>query len=92
MADFLSTPMESPLKPLEETEERLTKKCFGDIGCVENTEEWYHIIHRPFNLLPFDREVVNTRFFLYTRQSATNESSTKVRIRKGCVPVYIVID
>ncbi|ODM93289.1 Pancreatic triacylglycerol lipase [Orchesella cincta] len=60
---------ESPLKPLVDTELQLTRKCFDELGCVENSEEWFHILHRPISLLPFDREVVNTRFILYTKNT-----------------------
>lgn len=64
---------ESPLKPLVDTEIQLTRKCFdfdNDTNlCVENTEDWFHILHRPISLLPFDRDVINTRFILYTKNT-----------------------
>lgn len=71
------TPMppttESPLKPLVDTEIQLTRKCFDFDNetnlCVENSEDWFHILHRPISLLPFDRDVVNTRFILYTKNT-----------------------
>lgn len=41
-------------------------RCFGDIGCLNITRDWYHLIHRPFNVFPLARNVINTRFILYT--------------------------
>lgn len=33
------------------------------------TREWYHLIHRPFNVFPLPRSVINTRFILYTEKN-----------------------
>lgn len=33
------------------------------------TREWYHLIHRPLNLFPLPRSVINTRFILYTESN-----------------------
>lgn len=33
------------------------------------TREWYHLIHRPLNLFPLPRSVINTRFILYTEKN-----------------------
>jgi len=41
-------------------------KCFDGLGCIEISEKWYDL-SRPINLLPLDREVVNTQFLLSTR-------------------------
>jgi len=41
-------------------------KCFDGLGCIEISEKWYDM-SRPINLLPLDREVVNTQFLLSTR-------------------------
>lgn len=41
-------------------------RCFGEIGCLNITREWYHLIHRPFNVFPLPRNIINTRFYLYT--------------------------
>jgi pancreatic triacylglycerol lipase len=47
-------------------------RCFGEIGCLNITREWYHLIHRPFNVFPLPRNVINTRFILYTEQNPTD--------------------
>ncbi|XP_020283949.1 pancreatic triacylglycerol lipase-like isoform X2 [Pseudomyrmex gracilis] len=41
-------------------------RCYGDLGCLNITKSWYHIIHRPLNVFPLSREIINTRFILYT--------------------------
>lgn len=46
-------------------------RCFGEIGCLNITREWYHLIHRPFNVFPLPRNVINTRFILYTEKNPT---------------------
>ncbi|XP_037029466.1 pancreatic triacylglycerol lipase-like [Bradysia coprophila] len=46
-------------------------RCFGDVGCLNITREWYHLIHRPFNVFPLPRSVINTRFVLYTEKNPT---------------------
>lgn len=74
---------ESPLKPLVDTEIQLTRKCFDFDNetnlCVENSEEWFHILHRPISLLPFDREVVNTRFILYTKNTTDEVTDNNLK-------------
>lgn len=47
-------------------------RCFGNIGCLNITREWYHLIHRPFNVFPLARNVINTRFILYTEKNPTD--------------------
>lgn len=44
-------------------------RCYGEIGCLNITREWYHLIHRPFNVFPLPRNVINTRFILYTENN-----------------------
>lgn len=44
-------------------------RCYGEIGCLNITREWYHLIHRPLNLFPLPRSVINTRFILYTESN-----------------------
>lgn len=44
-------------------------RCYGEIGCMNITREWYHLIHRPFNVFPLPRSVINTRFILYTEEN-----------------------
>ena len=41
--------------------------CFGELGCLEISERWYDL-YRPVNLLPLDRDVINTQFMLRTRE------------------------
>lgn len=45
-----------------------TMKCYGSLGCLEITEDWYGMT-RPVNVLPEDRHVINTQFILRTRKS-----------------------
>lgn len=45
----------------------VTRKCYGNLGCLEITEDWYGMT-RPVNVLPQDRKEVNTQFFLRTRE------------------------
>ena len=45
-----------------------TSKCYGALGCLNITEDWFGLA-RPVNLLPLDREVINTQFILRTRDS-----------------------
>lgn len=42
-------------------------RCYDELGCLNITRSWYHLIHRPFNVFPLPRSVINTRFILYTR-------------------------
>lgn len=44
-------------------------RCYGEIGCLNITREWYHLIHRPFNVFPLPRNVINTKFILYTEDN-----------------------
>lgn len=46
-------------------------RCYGELGCLNITREWYHLIHRPFNVFPLPRSVINTRFILYTEKNPT---------------------
>lgn len=46
-------------------------RCYEELGCVNITRSWYHLIHRPFNVFPLPREVINTRFILYTKKNPT---------------------
>ena len=45
-----------------------TSKCYGDLGCLEISENWYGMT-RPINVLPQEREVINTQFILRTRET-----------------------
>lgn len=44
-------------------------RCYGEIGCLNITREWYNLIHRPFNVFPLPRNVINTKFILYTEEN-----------------------
>ncbi|XP_043465079.1 pancreatic triacylglycerol lipase-like isoform X1 [Leptopilina heterotoma] len=44
-------------------------RCYGELGCLNITRSWYHLIHRPLNVFPLPREVINTRFILYTNEN-----------------------
>ncbi|XP_050314359.1 pancreatic triacylglycerol lipase-like [Anthonomus grandis grandis] len=60
-------------------------RCYDDLGCLNITRSWYHLVNRPFNVFPLPRSVINTKFILYTRLNpsegqlikATNESIDK---------------
>ena len=45
-----------------------TSKCYGDLGCLEISENWYGMT-RPINVLPQEREEINTQFILKTRET-----------------------
>lgn len=65
---FLSLLIGNPPLSAVENETR----CFGEIGCLNITREWYHLIHRPFNVFPLPRTVINTRFLLFTEKNPTD--------------------
>ncbi|XP_012344813.1 pancreatic triacylglycerol lipase-like isoform X3 [Apis florea] len=44
-------------------------RCYDELGCLNITRNWYHLIHRPLNVFPLPREVINTRFILYTNKN-----------------------
>ncbi|XP_018335884.1 pancreatic triacylglycerol lipase [Agrilus planipennis] len=45
------------------------ERCYEELGCLNITRSWYHIIHRPINVFPLPRSVINTRFILFTRNN-----------------------
>lgn len=49
-------------------------RCYDELGCLNITRSWYHLIHRPLNVFPLPREVINTRFILYTNQNPLDVS------------------
>lgn len=49
-------------------------RCYEELGCLNVTREWYHLIYRPFNVFPLPRQVIDTRFVLYTRKNPTEVS------------------
>ncbi|KAH9380120.1 hypothetical protein HPB48_000729 [Haemaphysalis longicornis] len=48
----------------------VSSKCMRGLGCFENDDVFYHVIHRPINVLPDDRERIATRFLLYTKRNS----------------------
>ncbi|KAH7940000.1 hypothetical protein HPB52_020208 [Rhipicephalus sanguineus] len=46
-----------------------SSKCMPGLGCFENDDIFYHVIHRPINVLPDDRERISTRFLLFTKRN-----------------------
>ncbi|XP_054275869.1 pancreatic triacylglycerol lipase-like isoform X2 [Macrosteles quadrilineatus] len=44
-------------------------RCYDELGCLNITRDWYHLIYRPLNVFPLPREVIDTRFVLYTRKN-----------------------
>lgn len=42
-------------------------RCYDELGCLNITRSWFHLINRPLNVFPLPRYVINTRFILYTR-------------------------
>lgn len=50
-------------------------RCYDELGCLNITRSWYHLIYRPFNVFPLPRSVINTKFILYTRANP-NTSET----------------
>nr|KAF7412973.1 hypothetical protein H0235_012824 [Vespula pensylvanica] len=46
-------------------------RCYDELGCLNITRSWYHLMHRPLNVFPLPREVINTSFILYTNDNPT---------------------
>ncbi len=45
-----------------------TTKCYGILGCLSIDERWFGLA-RPVNVLPMERQEINTHFVLRTRNS-----------------------
>ncbi|XP_024943214.1 pancreatic lipase-related protein 2-like isoform X2 [Cephus cinctus] len=43
----------------------LWSRCYDELGCVNNTEEWYHPVFRPLTMPPLDRHIIKTSFYLF---------------------------
>ena len=56
-----------------------TRKCYGSLGCLEITEDWYGMT-RPVNVLPQDRNEINTQFFLRTREKPEGVNTSGLRL------------
>ncbi|CAH0554374.1 unnamed protein product [Brassicogethes aeneus] len=54
-------------------------RCYDELGCLNITRSWYHLINRPFNVFPLPRSVINTRFILYTRTNPTEGQLIKAQ-------------
>ncbi|XP_046985255.1 pancreatic triacylglycerol lipase-like isoform X1 [Schistocerca americana] len=54
-------------------------RCYDELGCLNVTREWYHLIYRPFNVFPLPRSVIGTRFILYTRKNPTEGQVLRVQ-------------
>ena len=44
-------------------------KCYGNLGCLHITEDWYGLT-RPVNVLPLDRHIINTQYSKIRKKSA----------------------
>ncbi|CAH1736994.1 pancreatic triacylglycerol lipase [Aphis gossypii] len=57
-------------------------RCYDELGCLNITRDWYHLIYRPFNVFPLARQVIDTRFILYTRKNPLQGQMLKVQSEK----------
>lgn len=55
-------------------------RCYDELGCLNVTRDWYHLIYRPFNVFPLPRRVIDTKFILYTRKNPTEVSTYDLHI------------
>lgn len=55
-------------------------RCYDELGCLNITRSWYHLIHRPLNVFPLPREVINTRFILYTNDNPNDVSNSAMQL------------
>ncbi|XP_046681047.1 pancreatic lipase-related protein 2-like [Homalodisca vitripennis] len=55
-------------------------RCYDELGCLNITRDWYHLIYRPFNVFPLPREVIDTRFVLYTRKNPVEGQTLKAGV------------
>lgn len=42
--------------------------CFGVLGCIKPTYDFFHPLYRPVNLPPYPREQIDTIFYVHSRQ------------------------
>ncbi|KAG8192465.1 hypothetical protein JTE90_017995 [Oedothorax gibbosus] len=47
------------------------EKCIDELGCFSAGAPFFNIMERPLSLLPDDREKIDTKFMLYTREYPT---------------------
>lgn len=50
-------------------DERWTTYCDPQLGCLNLTQDWFNLIERPINLLPWPRNKIMTKFSLRTREA-----------------------
>ena len=61
-------------------------KCYGNLGCLHITEDWYGLT-RPVNVLPLDRHIINTQYskigkkvpFVWSRNCSDKQYYLKVK-------------
>ncbi|XP_065290202.2 pancreatic triacylglycerol lipase-like [Dermacentor albipictus] len=46
------------------------QKCFKELGCFKMAGPFFHEIYRPINFYPEEREHIDTRFILYSRENS----------------------
>ncbi|XP_075528051.1 pancreatic lipase-related protein 2-like isoform X2 [Dermacentor variabilis] len=46
------------------------QKCFKELGCFQMAGPFFHEIYRPINFYPEEREHIDTRFILYSRENS----------------------
>lgn len=51
----------------------LWSRCYDDLGCVNNTEEWFDVVLRPLKEPPLPRHIIKTTFTLFTRGKVSVE-------------------
>ncbi|XP_064487536.1 pancreatic triacylglycerol lipase-like [Ornithodoros turicata] len=44
-------------------------KCIDDLGCFNIDGAFYHLVHRPINVLPDDRHRIGTKYLLFTKHN-----------------------
>ncbi|ETN61390.1 hypothetical protein AND_006952 [Anopheles darlingi] len=67
-------------------------RCYGELGCLNITKEWYHLIFRPFNVFPLPRSVINTRFILYTERNPTDGQLLQAEVKETLVKSHFNAD
>ncbi|XP_077289795.1 pancreatic triacylglycerol lipase-like [Arctopsyche grandis] len=60
-------------------------RCYDELGCLNITRSWYHLIHRPINIFPLPRSVINTRFILYTKKNPSEGQILNPNVNKTIV-------
>ncbi|XP_057318014.1 pancreatic lipase-related protein 2-like [Microplitis mediator] len=53
----------------DENEVENEMRCYGELGCLDIPNSWYHLIYRPINVFSMPRDVINTSFKLYTNDN-----------------------